>query len=48
MSPCDVEALKRCLAEHKGDHRKARGVRFVCASGRVLCLLARCGQGDCV
>ncbi|KAK2983526.1 hypothetical protein RJ640_023060 [Escallonia rubra] len=24
MSPCDVEALKKCLEEHKGDHLKCQ------------------------
>ncbi|KAK3037189.1 hypothetical protein RJ639_030082 [Escallonia herrerae] len=24
MSPCDVEALKKCLKEHKGDHLKCQ------------------------
>ena len=24
QSPCQVEALKRCLEEHKGDHSRCR------------------------
>ena len=24
MSPCDVEALKRCLIEHDGDQRRCQ------------------------
>lgn len=34
MTPCDVEALKRCLEENKGDRTKV-GVRGVaCARER--------------
>jgi hypothetical protein len=34
MSPCDVETLKRCLEQNKGDHKKVCDrVRGVCAPG---------------
>ncbi|GBF89184.1 hypothetical protein Rsub_01901 [Raphidocelis subcapitata] len=36
LSPCDVEALKRCLEQHKGDHKKceAEVLAFKRACGR--------------
>ena len=37
-SPCQVEALKRCLEEHNGDHS-----RYACCRKEVEAFSASCG-----
>jgi len=43
MSPCDVEALKRCLAEHDGDQRRCQAE--VDAFQRACGMAAKPGAG---